>query len=136
MFENVSILYVEDDPLSREIMTMMVENILHPKTFVMLEHSEDFLSRVHTIDPAPTLIMLDIHVKPLNGFQMLELLRQDENLKHVKIIALTASVMNEEVEQLRASGFDGAIAKPLSIQTFPELIQRVLSGDAVWYIAD
>ncbi len=55
--------------------------------------------------------------------------------KTPQIIALTASVMNEEVAQLRQSGFNGAIAKPLSFSTFPALMERIANGETVWHIA-
>lgn len=130
------ILYVEDEPLSRDVMQMMIENFIEPETFIMFEDSENFVQRVQLIDPQPTLILLDIHVTPLNGFEMLHELRELEGLHDTKIIALTASVMNEEVEKLRHSGFDGAIAKPLSAQQFPKLIEQIIRGEDVWYIGD
>jgi len=42
---------------------------------------------------------------------------------------------NEEVSLLKSSGFDGAIAKPLNIEVFPDLIARIINGEQVWYIA-
>jgi len=90
---------------------------------------------VSRLENRPNIILLDIHVAPHDGFEMLKMLRQNDQFARAKIIALTASVMNEEVEQLREAGFDGAIAKPLSIQTFPDLIQRVITGETVWHIS-
>lgn len=136
MFENQHLLYVEDDPLSREVMTMMIENVIQPQTFTMMEDSHDFQERVRTISPSPTLVLLDIHVQPHDGFEMLTMIREIDHMKDVHIVALTASVMNEEVEKLREHGFNGAIGKPLSIQLFPSLISRILEGEQVWHIAD
>lgn len=129
-------LYVEDDPLSRDVMQMLVENVIQAESLVMLEDSHDFIARVQNLNPPPTIVLLDIHVKPIDGFEMLKQLRNLESMHNAKIVALTASVMNEEVEQLRESGFDGAIAKPLSIQQFPQLIDRVIRGEHVWHIGD
>jgi CheY-like chemotaxis protein len=130
------ILYVEDDPLSRDVMQMLVDNIIEADSLVMLADSADFVQRVQALQPSPTIILLDIHVKPIDGFEMLRQLRALETLQNSKIVALTASVMNEEVEQLRESGFDGAIAKPLSVQEFPSLIERIVRGEHVWHIGD
>lgn len=127
-------LYVEDDPMSRQIMQIIIENGLGSKNITIFDDSTDFWERITHIPHIPTVILLDIHVRPYDGFQMLTMLREDSRFAGSKIIALTASVMNEEVEQLRKAGFDGAIAKPLSIQTFPELLRRVMTGESVWHI--
>ena len=134
MFNQHGYLYVEDDSLSREIMTMLMENAMGVEHLTIFADSTDFLSRVQALDDTPDVVMLDIHVKPYDGFEMLTMLRQQPAYSSTKIIALTASVMNEEIERLRVSGFDGAIAKPLSIGTFPELMKRVLNGETIWHI--
>jgi len=127
-------LYVEDDPLSRDVMRMMVKRVPRIAELTMFEDSADFMTRIHQLNPTPSLILLDIHVYPIDGFTMLTELRADPKFVDARIIALTASVMNEEVSQLRTSGFDGAIAKPLSLQSFPDLISRIINGDSVWHI--
>lgn len=129
-------LYVEDDPLSREVMQMLAENVMELGELILFEDSTDFMVRVQQLPKMPDLFLLDIHVQPHNGFEMLRMLRENSPTYGGKVIALTASVMNEEVEKLRASGFDGAIAKPLSAHTFPSLIERILNGESVWYIAN
>ena len=128
-------LYVEDDPMSREIMRIIIENGVGSTNLTIFEDSTDFLGRVTRLNNQPTMILLDIHVNPYDGFQMLAMLPQSNQFSTAKIIALTASVMNEELEQLREAGFDGAIAKPLSIQTFPQLLKQVENGETVWHIS-
>jgi CheY-like chemotaxis protein len=135
MFDNYAYLYVEDDPLSREVMQMLMENAMDVRRLTIFDDSVDFIGRMQSLPRIPDVILLDIHVKPYDGFEMLEQLQADPAYQNSKVIALTASVMNEEVEKLRTSGFDGAIAKPLSIQTFPDMIARVLAGEAVWHVA-
>jgi CheY-like chemotaxis protein len=135
VFSQYSFLYVEDDPLSREIMQMIVQNAMGARCLTMFEDSTDLITRLKTVEPKPDVILLDIHVQPLNGFAMLRALRAEPAYSQSKVVALTASVMNEEVEQLRQAGFDGAIGKPLSVQSFPELIARIIKGDVIWHIA-
>jgi CheY-like chemotaxis protein len=108
---------------------MKVQNLF------MFEESSNFVMRVKELPKQPDVILLDIHVTPYDGFTMLQLVREDADLKNAKVIALTASVMNEEVEALRARGFDGAISKPLSVSLFPGLIERIVAGESVWHIA-
>jgi len=47
---------------------------------------------------------------------------------------MTASVTVSDIEDLKKAGFDGLIAKPVRKKVFPELLDRILSGDAVWYV--
>ena len=126
-------LYVEDDTLSREIMQIMMENL--EQDLIIFEDSADFIKRLDTLMPPPRVILLDIHVPPVNGFELLEMLREHPTHKNSLVIAVTASVMNEEIEQLRRSGFNGAIGKPLDFEQFPLLLDRLLRGDEVWHIS-
>jgi CheY-like chemotaxis protein len=133
-FEQTAFLYVEDDPASRQVMQMIMEKVMGVENLVNFEDSTDFISRILALPVRPDFILLDIHIQPHNGFDMLRLLRQDAAFDGVKIVALTASVMNEEVEQIRQNGFDGAIAKPVNITAFPQLIERIIRGESVWFI--
>lgn len=72
-------------------------------------------------------------MEPTNGFEMIHLIRQMPEYQDKPVIALTASVMSEEVEQLRAAGFNGTISKPLPMSEFPALLQRIARGESVWY---
>lgn len=129
-----AILYVEDDPRSRKVMTMLLRGSMGLSNVTILEDSRDFLSHVESLNPVPDVIFLDIHVTPYNGFEMLEMLRQRREFRHIPVVALTASVMNEEVEQLRQAGFHSCLAKPIDSDTFPETLYRILNGEAVWRI--
>jgi CheY-like chemotaxis protein len=86
------------------------------------------------LSPKPDVVFLDIHVDPLDGFGMLKLLKRSPSLKNVPVIAMTASVMNEEVAQLQTAGFDGCIAKPIDKNEFPSLLERILKGEKIWSI--
>lgn len=134
MISESSFLYVEDDPRSREVMELLMTKVMRVKGLVIFEDSVDFDGRISALPEKPDVVLLDIHVKPHDGFSMLDIIRQNQALKDVKVIALTASVMNEEVEAMRARGFDGAIGKPLSMASFPGLIERIVRGESVWHI--
>jgi CheY-like chemotaxis protein len=134
MQTDVNILYVEDDALSRMVMQLLLTRGLGYKNVTIFETSADFINRVEALSPKPTLIFLDIHMVPLTGFEMLKLLRAHKDFQHTLVVALTASVMNEEVEQLRQAGFDGVIAKPIDQDTFPDTLTRILNGELIWNV--
>ena len=129
-----AVLYVEDDRQSRKLMRMLLEDRMNLPHVTILEDSRNFLERVEGLDPKPDVIFLDIHMDPLNGFEMLEVLRELDWAKQIPIIALTASVMNEEVQQLKLYGFNGCLAKPIDLATFPNILKRILNGEAIWRI--
>ena len=128
-------LYVEDDASNRKVMQLIIQKALETDELAIFENSANFMARVKALPRNPHVALLDIHVHPHDGFAMLKMLRSDPDYQNTKIIALTASVTNEEVEKLRTSGFDGAIGKPLRVSTFPALLVRILNGETIWHIA-
>jgi len=128
------LLCVEDDPSNRLVMKLLVEKTLKAKHYAIFEDSANFLRNVQNLPMRPSIILLDIHVSPFNGFQMLQMIREDSVYFDTKVVALTASVMNEEVQQLRKSGFDGAIGKPITLSSFPIVIERIMRGERIWQV--
>lgn len=129
-----SFLYVEDDIGSQKVMRGLVETLPFPVHLTILENSANFLPLVEAIRPEPDLFLLDIHITPINGFELLQKLRAHERFADKMIVALTASVMNEEVKKLKSAGFDGVLAKPLKFAEFPNLITRILKGEQLWAV--
>lgn len=128
------LVYVEDDEASIIVMKAIVEKVMKLKTLHVLQNREDFMQQVRQLDVKPDIFLFDIQMKPYDGFDLLSMLREDPQFKESKVVALTASVMSEEVARLKRRGFDGAIAKPLNIDAFPDLIDRIMQGESVWYI--
>lgn len=134
MTDQPVVLYIEDDPQSREVMRVMLYEEMGITNVFILDSSEDLVARVDAFDPKPTIIFLDIHMEPLNGFEMLALFREHPVYRQLPIVALTASVMNEEVLQLKRAGFNGVISKPVDIDSFADTLKRLLRGEEVWRI--
>jgi CheY-like chemotaxis protein len=128
------LVYVEDDEASIVVMKAIVERVMKLQTLHVLQNGDDFMQQVKQLDAVPDIFLFDIHMKPYDGFELLSMLRGDPEFNKSKVVALTASVMSEEVARLKRRGFDGAIAKPLNIEAFPDLIARIMDGESVWYI--
>jgi CheY-like chemotaxis protein len=125
-------LYVENDELSREVMKALLTRGLGYRDLMIFDTSAHFERHLQDLASKPDVIFLDIHMEPIDGFEMLKLIRQNKNHHATPVIALTASVMNEEVRRLREAGFDGAIAKPINYDTFPGALDRILNGEQIW----
>lgn len=133
MPEQAFFVYVEDEPMSRMVMEMLMTHKLGYQ-IAIFEDSANFIGKMEALPQVPKIIFLDIHVHPYTGFEMLEMLREHPNFQAIPVVALTASVMNEEVEMLRDSGFNGVIAKPIDAATFPSAIESILAGNEIWQI--
>ncbi len=131
-----AVLYVDDDAPSRKLMRLLLSGRMKLPHVTIFEDSENFLDRIKALEAKPDVIFLDIHVKPYSGFDMLKTLRDIEWTRGIPIVALTASVMNEEVQTLKSAGFDGCLAKPINLNTFPDAFQRILQGETVWHIVN
>ena len=70
----------------------------------------------------PVLILMDIRMPVMGGCEAAEAIKASEKIRHIPIVALTASAMNEEKEKIMKSGFDGYIAKPVQR---PELFREL-----------
>ncbi len=127
-------LCVEDDEMNRIAVKAVFNRVMGIQQLVIFDDSTDFMTRLKLLEPKPTIFLLDVHVRPHDGFEMLKMLRLDPDYRNARVIAFTASVMNEEVERLRTSGFDSAIGKPINVSVFPSLIERIAQGEAIWYI--
>ena len=134
MSNQPAILYVEDDSRSVKVMDVLLTKRMGLSHVTIMEDSANFLERVQTLTPKPDVIFLDIHVEPHNGFAMLKMLRDSGEFDNSRIVALTASVMNEEVVQLRQAGFDACLGKPVDMDTFPDVLNRILNGESLWHI--
>lgn len=131
--ENPVFLYIEDDPLSQEIVQVLVEDLMGYPITVSGSHA-DIIERIQALPQQPNICLLDIHMAPLTGFDILARLRASPDFQDVAVIALTASVMNEEIETLRDAGFDSIISKPIDQNRFPRQLKRIMRGQPIWQI--
>lgn len=128
------LVYVEDDEASIIVMKAIVERVMKLQALHVLQNRADFVQQVKQLDVTPDIFLFDIQMNPYDGFDLLSMIRKDPEFDGSKVVALTASVMSEEVARLKRRGFDGAIAKPLDIDLFPHLIAKIIDGVNIWHI--
>jgi len=74
----------------------------------------------------PDLILMDLRMPVMNGDAAMRHIRADARTREIPVMALTASAMKGEREQLLAEGFDGYIEKPIDVKTFAGTVARFL----------
>ncbi|MBN1372950.1 MAG: response regulator [Anaerolineaceae bacterium] len=82
--------------------------------------------------PKLDLILMDIRLPYEDGYGALKKIRQSPRLKDIPVIAVTAEASLEQIAKAKDSGFNGFLGKPLDPDLFPDQIQRILNGEAVW----
>jgi two-component system, cell cycle response regulator DivK len=74
----------------------------------------------------PHLILMDIQLPEVSGLDVTRWLKEDKDLKHIPVIAVTAFAMKGDEEKIREGGCEAYIAKPISITHFLETVARYL----------
>ncbi|MCU0463912.1 MAG: response regulator [Anaerolineae bacterium] len=129
-----TVLYVEDDAYSREVLLMSSQMAPGFMDVTIYPDSENFEQKALLSGTAWDMILLDIHVRPITGFEMLKLIRQYPQFDNIPVVALTASVMNEEVQTLKEAGFDSILSKPIDLDNFTDMLARIMHGEKIWYV--
>jgi two-component system cell cycle response regulator DivK len=117
------VLYIEDDYQNR----VLVRRVLEASGFAVIE-AENGPSGVQLAQrEGPDLILMDINLPEMDGFEVTARLKQLEALAHIPIVAMTANVMKGDREKTLAAGCDGYIQKPIDVDLLPEQIRRFLT---------
>lgn len=128
-----SVLVVEDNPSNFALMARLL-------AFVGVGTSEwktsgwgvvEFAEKMGRVD----LVLMDLRLPIEDGYDAMRQIRGSEKLKDTLIILITAHGSYEEMDRAKEAGFDGFIAKPLSVRDFPDQIRAILRGEEVW-VAD
>jgi len=121
--DSVTLLYVEDNPANLKL----VQEIIRFRPELRLLSAPDGqlgleLARAHL----PDVILLDINLPGMNGFDVLRQLRSDPRTAGIPAIALTANAMPRDVERGIAAGFFRYLIKPINIDEFTEAINSTI----------
>jgi CheY-like chemotaxis protein len=79
---------------------------------------------------SPDLILLDIQMPRLDGYGSVRQMRLDPQLKHLPIVALTASAMHTDRDRVLSAGFTEYITKPVNLSVLREELARLLAANA------
>ena len=120
----------------RQTVLIVEDNELNMKLFndLLMAHGYDTLQ---TKDGAevlalarrhrPDLILMDIQLPEISGLEVTRWIKEDEELKLIPVIAVTAFAMKGDREKMRDGGCEDYIAKPISIVSFLQTVERFLS---------
>lgn len=115
------ILHIEDDPANR----LLVRKLLQSAGFEVLEAADGLEGVRMACSSRPDLVLVDLNIPGLDGFEVTLRLRGEPALKGVPIVAITAE---GDRETSLAVGCDGFLQKPIDARVFASVIDRYLKG--------
>jgi two-component system cell cycle response regulator DivK len=117
------ILIVEDNELNMKLFNDLLE--AHGYGTVKTSDGRDVLdlARQHK----PDLVLMDIQLPGISGLEVTRMLKADDELKHIPVLAVTAFAMKGDEEKIREGGCDDYIAKPISVPNFLETVNKYLN---------
>ena len=118
------ILVVEDNPLNLKL----VRDVLTVSGFEVVEAQSGEEGVALAATCSPDLVLMDLQLPGIDGYEALRLLRQDPRLGDVPVVAVTAFAMREDRERTAREGFDGYLAKPISVRALPSQVSDFLNN--------
>jgi two-component system cell cycle response regulator DivK len=118
-----SILVVEDNELNMKLF----HDLLEAQGYAVLQSRDGMealkLARTHK----PDLILMDIQLPEVSGLEVTKWLKDDEDLRAIPVIAVTAFAMKGDEEKIREGGCEAYISKPISVVNFLETVEKFLT---------
>jgi DNA-binding response OmpR family regulator/HPt (histidine-containing phosphotransfer) domain-containing protein len=119
------VLVVEDDPL---VASLVVHRL--SRAGLAVRHVVDGAAAVSALSDRPDLMVLDLNLPELNGFQVLERMRERDGTRRTPVLILTASGAEDALVRAFALGADDYLVKPFSPTELLARVQRLLAGDS------
>ena len=119
---NELILLVEDNEKNLKL----ARDVLRFHGYRTVEAVDGESAITMSLEHLPALILMDIQLPGIDGIVTMKRIRADPRTKHIPTVALTASVMSGDRERFDEAGFDGFIAKPIEVKSFPDQVRTYL----------
>jgi two-component system cell cycle response regulator DivK len=115
-----TVLVVEDNDLNMKLF----HDLLEMGGYNVLQAKDGMEGWRMAREQRPDLILMDIQLPSVDGLEVTKWLKDDENLKSIPVIAVTAFAMKGDEEKIREGGCDAYIVKPISLFNFLETVER------------
>jgi len=117
------VLYIEDNPSNIKLIAQILGHRPHIK--LLTAHTPE-LGIELAQSRHPELILLDINMPGMNGYQVLDVFKTDPTLRAIPVIAVTANAMPRDIERGRTAGFSAYLTKPIDVAGFFSMLDRFL----------
>ena len=117
------VLVIEDHPMDRELVVELVEQ----EGYQAIEAASAEEGLVLAVNDRPALILMDLALPGISGFEAIRRLKADPNTAAIPILALTASVVGTGARKACEAGAGTCLIKPLDTSIFRQTLHRLLS---------
>ncbi len=117
-----TVLIVEDNELNMKLFN----DLLQASGYNTVQTKDGREALELARDHHPDLILMDIQLPEISGLEVTKIIKADEKLQDIPVIAVTAFAMKGDEEKIREGGCEGYIAKPISVPNFLEMIAKFL----------
>ncbi len=117
-----TILIVEDNELNMRLFN----DVLQASGYQTLQTGDGSEAVILAEEHHPDLILMDMRLPGISGLEATQIIKGRDDLRHIPIVAVTASALKGDEEKILAGGCDAFIAKPISIPTFLSTISQFL----------
>ena len=121
-----TVLYIEDNPVNVLLMQAMLEQQTQLQ-FLSAPLPEAGIQMAQA--QQPDLILLDIQLPGIDGYEVLRRLRECAETRHIPVIAISANAMHSDVERGRAAGFDDYLTKPIEQPLLVAAVRRFMDSE-------
>jgi two-component system cell cycle response regulator DivK len=121
-----TILIVEDNELNMKLFN----DLLQAHGYNTLQAKDGRVVVDMTRKNRPDLILMDIQLPEISGLEITKMLKADDDLRSIPVVAITAFAMKGDEQKIRNGGCDGYIAKPISVASFLQTVSRFLEPQA------
>ena len=117
-----TVLIVEDNELNMKLFRDLLE--AHGYQTSGTSNGHEALSLVRKM--RPDLILMDIQLPEVSGLEVTKWIKEDESLKTIPVVAVTAFAMKGDEEVIRQGGCEAYISKPISVTSFLDTVRRFI----------
>lgn len=118
------VLVVDDNALNVELLSfVLTEDVFEVQT---AGHAQEALLAIASF--RPDLILMDMHLPGMDGLVLTRQLKADPALRHIVIVAFTASAMKGDRTRMLEAGCDGYLSKPIDVDTFAASVLAFCPG--------
>ncbi|MCM8731029.1 response regulator [Hephaestia sp. GCM10023244] len=118
------VLVVEDNELNLKLFCDLLR--AHEFAAEPVRDGREAIERARAFEP--DLIVMDIQMPHVSGYELIGELKRDEGLRRVPIMAVTAYAGREDEERIRAAGADAYVSKPISLMRFVDEVNALIAG--------
>jgi two-component system cell cycle response regulator DivK len=117
-----TVLIVEDNELNMKLF----RDLLEAQDYQVLETREGLQALTLARQHHPDLILMDIQLPEISGLEVTKWLKEDDDLRDIPVVAVTAFAMKGDEERIREGGCEAYLSKPISVMSFLDTIRGYL----------